>query len=192
MKRVIAVLLAWTTFVCAGDFAILNLRVVEGEGMVYATASRATRGITVEVTDETGRPVAGVTVSFKLPDDGPTGLFGNGTRTEVVSTGADGRAAVWGMKWGKAPGTCQVRITAVKDNVRAGIVSTQHLSDTPEIRASRPVGRRHSKLLLIGIAAAGAAGGGLAMGMSRSATKPAISPTVPLSVGSPTVIVGAP
>lgn len=161
--------------------------------MVYATGSRATRGISVKVTDETGRPVPGVTISFKLPEDGATGLFTNGSRTEVVNTGQDGLASVWGMKWGKTPGTCQVRITAVKDGVRAGLVSTQHLSDTPELKgAMRSGGRGHSKLLILGLAVAGAAGGGLALGMSKSPAKAAVPPTVPLSVGTPSLIVGAP
>ena len=195
MKRLIAVALAATLGAPARDFAILNLRVIEGEGMVYAIGSRATRGITIEVTDETGQPVSDVTVSFRLPEDGATGVFGTGGRTEIATTKADGRAAVWGMKWNRTPGAVQVRITAAKDGVRAGLVSTQHLTDSASlVRVSKGESRRGlSKTLLFAFAAAGA-GGGIALGMVRSpkaAAAPA-TPTVQLSIGTPSVIVGAP
>jgi len=180
----------------AGDFAILNLRVVEGEGTVYAVGSRATRGITVEVTDETGKAVPDVTVSFRLPEDGATGTFSTGSRTEVLTTRQDGRAAIWGMKWNRTPGAVQVRITAIKEGVRAGLVSTQHLSDITAAAGSPKSpggGGGISKILLIAIAVAGA-GGGLALGMSRGGTptQPAAVAPVALSIGIPSVIVGAP
>src|ERR1700679_232663 len=66
----------------AQDPAILQIKVVEGDGAVYATGSRATRGIAIQVTDETGRPVDGTSVSFRLPDEGPSGSFVNGSKTE--------------------------------------------------------------------------------------------------------------
>ena len=50
----------------------------EGDGAIYAKGSRATRGLTVLITDETGRPVEGATVSFSLPADGPSGEFSSG------------------------------------------------------------------------------------------------------------------
>jgi hypothetical protein len=61
--------------------AIIQLRVIEGEGAVYAPGSRATRGITVQVTDETGQPLEGVAVSFRLPEEGAGGTFASGLRT---------------------------------------------------------------------------------------------------------------
>ena len=69
-------------------------------------------------------------VSFRLPDQGASGTFNSGLRTEVVTTGPDGRASVWGMQWNKTPGTVQIHITAVKEQARTGIVSTQYLSDS--------------------------------------------------------------
>ena len=191
MKRVVAVWVAFSLAATAGDFAILNLRVVEGEGMVYTTGGRATRGITVEVTDETGKPVADVAVSFRLPEEGSTGTFSTGSRTEVVTTRQDGRATVWGMKWNRTPGTVEIRITAIKEGVRAGIVSVQHLSDTPV--AIRDHGSHGNRLLLIGLVAAAAAGTGLALGMARGTTAAtSTTATIPLSIGTPSVIVGAP
>jgi len=39
------------------DPAILQIRIIEGEGAIYPIGARATRGVTVQVTDETGTEV---------------------------------------------------------------------------------------------------------------------------------------
>jgi hypothetical protein len=65
--------LAWAIPSCAS--VIVQLKVLEGEGTVYRTGSRATRGLSVLVTDETGKPVANAAVSFQLPGEGATGTF---------------------------------------------------------------------------------------------------------------------
>ncbi len=175
------------------DFAILNLRVVEGEGTVYAPGSRATRGITVEVTDETGRPLPGVTVSFQLPDEGPSGEFLNGGRSDVVTTQAEGRATIWGMRWNKSPGAVSVRITAAKDGVRAGTVSTQVLDPAVPQQTTAGVRSGKPKLLWITIAVAGAAAAGLAAGSLRGSKSGSQStPVDSVTIGAPTVSIGAP
>lgn len=160
--------------------------------MVYPPGSRATRGITVLVTDESGRPVPGVAVSFQLPEEGPSGVFINDSRTDIVTTQNEGRATVWGMRWHKTPGTVAVRITAMKDGVRAGMICTQYL-DSASKAPSASIGQGHSKLLLISLAVATAAGVGLAAGALRnSKTNPTAAPVPTISIGTPTVIVGAP
>ncbi|MCL5742452.1 MAG: hypothetical protein M1541_00795 [Acidobacteria bacterium] len=121
----------------ARQVAILQIRVVEGEGAVHAAGSRATRGLVVEVTDETGKPVGGVAVNFRLPDEGPSGLFANGMKTEVVITTSDGRATLWGMQWNRTEGPFQIRITAAKDQARAGTIVSQYLS---QAAAARQIG----------------------------------------------------
>ena len=82
---------------------IVQLKVLEGEGTVYRTGSRAARGLTVLVTDESGKPVADAAVSFRLPDEGASGVFSSGLKTEVVTTGPDGRATVWGCSGTRRP-----------------------------------------------------------------------------------------
>ena len=174
---------------------IVQLRVVEGEGAVYGTGTRAARGITVQATDEAGKPVEGASVSFRLPEEGPSGVFSSGLRTEVVTTKADGRATIWGMQWNKTAGQFEVRITAVKDQARAGIVSAQYLSDAA---AAQSAGRgsafqasHHSrnKWLLISAVAAGA-GAGLVFAKSSQTAKATVAPTAPTQIGSPSIIIG--
>jgi hypothetical protein len=183
--------------VSADASVIVQLRVVEGEGVTYRTGTRATRGITVLVTDEGGAPVDMASVSFRLPDQGATGAFNSGLRTEVATTGPDGRASVWGMQWNKTPGTVQIRITAVKEQARAGIVSTQYLSDSVAPKAGGEGVFKASngghKWLWIGLLAAGAAGGGAyALLQSHSSTPPTNPAVAGISIAAPSITVGQP
>src|SRR5579872_1117432 len=111
----------WLAFPClaACQTAILQIRVVEGDGAVHTAGSRSTRPFSVEVTDETGRPVEHVAVSFHLPDEGPGGAFPNGLHTEVAITDGAGHAAVRGIQWNRLPGRFQIRIVASYEQTRA-------------------------------------------------------------------------
>lgn len=178
---------------------IVQLRVLDGEAAVHTTTSRATRGITVQVTDETGKPVDGATVSFRLPEQGPGGTFNGGLKTEVVSTRADGKATVFGMQWNKIPGPFEVRITAVKDQARAGLVSTQYLSDavaaatksggTGTFQASRKL---RPKWLLVAGAVAVGAGAGMVLARSHTPAASTAAPTPATVIGIPSIIIGGP
>ncbi len=176
---------------------VLQLRILDGEGVVYGLGSRATHGITVQVTDETGHPVAGAAVSFVLPNDGPSGTFENGAKAEVVVTKSDGRAAVWGMRWNKTAGQVEVRITALKDPARAGAVT--HVVLSPKVAAAQKSptehayhnGKRWTTILLV---AAGVAGAGLAAGLvagNNSTPAFATVSTAP-KIGTPSIILGKP
>jgi len=177
---------------------VLTIRVAEGDGAVYPIGSRATRGLTVLVTDEIGRPVEGATVSFSLPAEGPGGVFSTGSRSEIAATHADGRAAVWGMRWNRTAGPFEIRVTAVKGQARAGVVSAQSLSNAPEARGAA-AGKIHSargshKLLWVSLALAGAAAAGVAgIGARKSSAVSASSASVtPLQIGTPTISLGHP
>ena len=194
---------------------LLQLQIVEGEGLSYRIGTRATRGITVLVTDETGQPVSLAAVTFRLPDQGASGTFNSGSRTEVAASGADGRASVWGMRWNNTPGTVEIRISAAKEQLRAGIVSTQTLtndgaapgaggqgSTSAGAQGSTNAGGQgtfkaahHSgKWLWLFAAAAGAgAAGAFAMQHSQSASNPSTSPSVVgITIGAPNIVVGMP
>ena len=191
LAAILAAALAWG----ADAPSILTVRVAEGDGAAYPIGSRATRGVTVLVTDETGRPVEGATVSFTLPAEGPGGVFSTGGRTEIAATRADGRAAVWGMQWNRTAGSFEIRITAVKGQARAGVVSSQSLSNAPEARDAGAgkvrAARGGHKLLWISLVVAGAAAAGVA---GVAARKPsgatAASSVTPLKIGTPTISLG--
>jgi hypothetical protein len=189
--------------VTAADPLILQVQVVEGEGLAYPPGSRAVKGITVRVTDEVGRPVSAAAVSFRLPEDGATGVFQNNSKTEMAATSADGRATVWGMRWGKQTGTVSIRVTAAKGATRAGTIATQiistsllgpTISDSGRAYKSQFRGGVSKKWLWFGIAAAGAAGGGFAayevMKGGSSSSGAGAASTTGTSISGPTVVVG--
>jgi hypothetical protein len=177
----------------ADNPAILQIRVVEGEGVAYSLGGRATRGVTVQVTNETGKPIEGVSVSFRLPDEGPSGAFSNGSRTEIATTRPDGKASAWGMQWNKIEGPFEIRITAVKGQARAGTVCPVYLSKaTTESNSPTPVKISSShKWLWIGLAVAGGAGVAVAAAALGGKTSAPIGPTVtPTTIGAPTITIG--
>ena len=176
---------------------IVQLKVVEGDGAVYQTGARATRGLTVLVTDETGKPLEHAAVSFRLPAEGPGGVFSSGLRTEVVTTGPDGRATVWGMQWNKTPGPVEIRITAIKDDARAGIISTQYLSDALAPKAGgegvfAAPHRSHTKWILIALAVGGGAAAGFAFARNGTQAGGVASGPVGVLIGNPSINVGHP
>jgi hypothetical protein len=200
--RIYLILLLCVPLAAQNDAAILLIRVVEGEGAVYPIGSRATRGVTVQVTDETGKPVDRAAVSFQLPEEGPTGAFSSGTRTEIVTTGVDGRANVWGMQWNRVTGPLAVRITAAKGQARAGTVCGLYLvtsesrnAETRIAGQSRggPGGWRNHRKIWIGVGIAAAAFMGVAAVSSRGTPSAASAAGVNApQIGTPTIIIGKP
>jgi hypothetical protein len=177
--------------------AILQIQVTGGEGSVHAPGARDARPIAVEVTDETGRPVEGAAVSFHLPEQGPSGSFVNGLRTEVAITDERGRAVVRSIEFNRVPGRFEIRIVASKEQARAGTVSFQYVAGTSAggaVATATARSRWHPRKKWLIVAAAvgvGAAGGTLALSRSSSSSAAAASTPV-LSIGTPSVTVGKP
>jgi hypothetical protein len=172
----------------------LSVRISEGAGIVYPVGSRSARGVTVLVTDAAERPVEGASVSFQLPERGPSGEFPSGGRTEIARTNASGTASVFGMRWNRLAGPLEIRITAAKGAARGSAICRVELTTAlslPDVSAPR-VSSGH-KWVWITLAVAGAAGGGLAAGALRekSVATPAavISPPV---IGAPSINLGRP
>jgi len=177
------------------DPAILQIRVMEGEGVAYPLGGRATRGVTVQVADETGKPIENASVSFRLPEEGPSGTFSNGSRLEIATTKADGRASAWGMQWNRTEGSFEIRITAVKGQARAGTVCAIYLSKaTAETGSASPVKlARSHKWIWITLAVAGAAGAAVAgVALGGKSTTPVGPSVTPTTIGSPTIVIGHP
>ncbi len=187
-----------------GQVAIVQLRVLEGEGAIHVPASRSWRPIVVQVTEETGQPVAGAAVSFRLPEDAPTGVFASGLKTEIQITDAEGRASVWGIQWGKTTGLVELRITAVKGQARAGIVCPQWIeasapAGAPSARSADPRPGAGRKWIAAAVAAGGVLAGGMAIRLARqgsaptaaAAHTPSAAPAA-VQIGPPAITVGRP
>ncbi len=195
---------------------------IEGEGAVHPPGSRSSRPLSVEITDETGKPVPGAAVSFHLPEDGPGGLFVNGLRTEVSTTDGQGRASLHGLQVNRIPGRFQIRIVASKEQARAGTVCSQYItgnadarreadrvvepksSAAPAANASNNAGIRVTGIRVAGkriagkwivvaaVAGAGAIVGILAASRGSAALTPAAPPAPILTIGPPSITVGKP
>lgn len=197
------------------QIAGLQIKVLEGEGAVHPAGAHIARPLTVQVTDENGLPVAGAAVSFQLPPEGPSGLFSNGLRTDLVLSDANGHAAVRGLQLNRTGGQFRIRITAVKEQARAGLVSMQYIGEN---KAGAPVsaarqspgaaqppapsgeitptttkmGSGHHKKWYI-LAALAAGGGAAFVGVSRaSGSHGSTLPSSVVSIGTPTITIGHP
>jgi hypothetical protein len=134
---------AWTMVFIVASLAVaqdsvLHIKVVAGDGGQHAGGAHA-KPLTVEVTDATGRPVAGVRVSFQVPEEGPGGVFANGLRTDIAITDSNGRATEHGLQLNHVTGSFAIRITAAKDQMRAGTIARQSIgnADTSTESADR-------------------------------------------------------
>jgi hypothetical protein len=201
-----AVLLATAAPLSVAQIAVLHIRVTEGEGAVNAPGSHNAHPLTVEVTDETGRPVEGASVSFHLPEEGPSGTFGNGLRTDVTVTDSRGRANLHTMQLNRTPGRLAIRIVASKENARAGMVSFEYIAEPKDGAAPATSSKsgptvKHGALKWVAVAAlagGAAAAGVLLAGKSGSAASPTTAPSTTTStsagiiIGSPSLSVGKP
>jgi hypothetical protein len=205
----LAALLGACGGLAVAQVAVLHIKVIEGEGAVNAAGARNARPLSVEVTDETGKPVESASVSFHLPDEGPGGTFGNGLRTDVTVTDSSGRANLHTMLLNRTPGRFAIRIVASKEQARAGIMSFQYISDgkvggetkngavpANPTKSGASVKRSPLKWVVIAALAAGAAtAGALIAGKSGSNATPASTPTAPvatITIGGPSLTVGKP
>lgn len=159
---------------------------MQGEGAIHAPASRAVRGLVVDVTDETGAPAAHATVNFRVPDEGSTAVFGNGLRTDLTTTDEAGRAAMPTLQFNNVPGEFRIQITAARGAARASMVSTQYIS------AGTVAAHQRGRWVAAGLAIAGGAGAALAVMERGGAHAAAPSDSGTLSIGTPAIAIGKP
>jgi hypothetical protein len=186
------------SYTATAQVAILQIRVIEGEGAVHAPGSRGSRPLIVEVTDETGKPVEGAAVSFHLPDNGPGGVFANGMRTEVAVTDSHGHAGVHGLQWNRASGRFMILIVASKEQARAGMASFQYIAEPAG--GAGPGGhppkagnsRGYWKWIAVAVLAGGGAAAGILLAGKSGSTTAAAAPAIALTIGAPTITVGKP
>src|SRR5579859_5865700 len=90
----------------------LKITILDGEGALNNIKLRTAREPIVQVTDENHKPVAGATVVFLLPGNGPGGTFIGGTKTMTVTTDQNGQAVARGLKPNGQSGQFVIHVTA--------------------------------------------------------------------------------
>jgi hypothetical protein len=84
----------------------------------------------VRVEDGTNRPVPGATVVFNAPELGPSGEFGNDSRTMIVTTDQDGLASAGVFHPNSIVGSYQIRVTAeLQGETATTIISQTNISE---------------------------------------------------------------
>ncbi|MEP7367079.1 MAG: hypothetical protein ABI972_27790 [Acidobacteriota bacterium] len=139
-NRYLALFLCFSLTVCAQQATTLKIRPADAKQLQQSLVVGQSQAITVIVEDGAGNPIPQAAVSFRLPDQDPTGLFTNGLRSEIAITGSDGRATLAPVRWGDTAGSIPLRVTAAKGTARAGVVLQIEVGDgvaTP----TRPVTR---------------------------------------------------
>jgi hypothetical protein len=185
--RLVAAGLAACTMLAQSPGA-LRIAAREGGGAVVAAGGYSARRYVVAVTGSAGRPATKVTVHFRLPAEGPGGVFASGLRSETALTDEQGLAYVQGIQWNSVPG--KARLIAAAGGAEA--VFDVEVS-AAQARADKAGGRRTSKKWLILAVVGAAAGGGLvAAGRGKSSASAASSTVVTPSIGTPAIVIGRP
>jgi hypothetical protein len=165
--------------------------VLEGEGAINNIHQVVNRAISVEVDDTNHNPLSGVSVTFFLPNDGPSGLFPNGSRVLTVFTDEKGVATSRSVRFSNQVGIMPVRVVASLFSQTSAITVNQtnvasaasvRSSYVPASGGSQMATRGHSHktlFIVLGVVAAGGAAGYF-FATRKSA------PSATISLGTPT------
>jgi hypothetical protein len=169
--------------------ASLRIVVVEGEGAINNVKQRVNREPVVQVEDEVHKPVAGASVTFFLPSQGPGGTFANGTNSLTTATNAQGHAVARGIRFNNQAGTMEIRVAASVAGQTASAIITQInvLGSSSSGSSGGGMSRTTKILIVVAVVGGGAALGVLATHRGGSTTA---TPTTTITPGS--VTVGAP
>jgi hypothetical protein len=166
----------------------LGIVVVEGEGAVNNLKDRTVPPTVIQVVDENQKPVAGAAVVFFLPNDGPGGTFFDGTRSLTVTTDAQGRATIRGIRFNRLSGQMQIRVTASSGGQTATATITQTNVGGPG--GSPGLSTKAKVWIIVGLVAGATVGAVLATRGGSSSSSSAAAPPITITAGTPTV--GAP
>lgn len=168
----------------------LRIVIVEGEGAINNVKQRVNREPIVLVEDESHKPVAGASVTFFLPGQGPGGTFANGTNSLTTTTNTQGQAVARGIRFNNQAGAMEIRVSASLAGQTASAIITQTNvlgSAASGGSAGGGMSRTAKILIVVAVVGGGAALGVLATHRGGSTTA---TPTTTITPG--TVTVGAP
>ena len=92
--------------------ARFRIVVVEGDGAIDNLSQRTAREPIVRITDENDNPIAGVAVTFLVPDTGASGVFSNGLTSITVQSDNAGLAVGQGFTPNATQGSLQIQVNA--------------------------------------------------------------------------------
>lgn len=162
----------------------LKVEVVEGEGAINNIRLHRGKDPVVRVTDSNNAPISGASVSFVLPDMGPSAEFAGDVRSVAVMTDDRGQATARGLVPNQIVGKYQIRVVASYQGEVANTVINQ-INAQPGGAAEGGISKKVWLLALIG----GAAAGGVALAASHGGGSSSSSPSQPAGSTNPAGIV---
>lgn len=167
----------------------LNIVVIEGEGAINNIRQRTAREPIVQVEDENRKPVAGATVTFLLPNNGPGAVLRDGTRSFTAVTDQNGRAVLRGLRPNSTPGQFQIQVNASFQGATgsATIAQTNMIAAAAGAGAGAAAGGISAKLIAILAVVGGAAAAGGIVAATRGNDNPAAPAPITITPGNPTV-----
>ena len=187
---VMAVLISMPTGV-AGDAVGLTITVLAGDGAFNNIRQRIGRNPVIRVDGADGKPVAGASVTFRAPLDGPGGTFGQGPLFHSI-TDATGQAMALDFHPNSTEGRFAIHVMVSHPDGRTGsadIIQTNTRAGGIGAKDSRGGASRYILMAIGGAASLGlslALRGGDHGSNSSSATPTATSVTVGgITVGGP-------
>lgn len=153
----------------------LHIQIIEGDRGINIIKRKTAVAPVVEVRDRNNLPVAGAVVTFTAPNDGPSIIFLNGSRSISVVAESDGRATTVGLK-PVNEGNLQISVSATADSQTA----TAAISMTNVMTAAAAAGVAGGGTVA---SAGGASGGGLSAGMIGLIVGVAAAAAVGIGVG---------
>lgn len=159
----------------------LRIVVLEGDSAINNVRLHRAKEPVIRVENSDGKAVAGASVTFVTPVNGPGGMFLDGQNTLSVTTDDKGLATGRGLRPNHSIGEYQIRTTASFEGETATARITQ-------INAEPTVANNSSRKILIVTLIGGLAAGGAvaAASMGKGNKTPASTPT------ATTITAGAP
>jgi hypothetical protein len=165
-----------------GQEPALRISVVAGEGASQVINQKGRVDPVVQVQDANGKAIEGAEVAFTLPNQGPSGVFENGSKTLTVTTDAEGRATGRGLVLNRLKGDFDIQVTASYQGRTASVSVAQ--KSVARIHSAGAFGISTKTWVIAGLCLLAIAGGIIAAKELRSGSKPNVLTATP---GIPTV-----
>lgn len=167
----------------------IKIVVQEGQGAINNIQQHHAKEPVIQVLHEDNEPVVGASVSFQLPDSGPSGSFADDSKMLTVQTDDKGQAVAHGLKPNATAGRFQIRVTASYHGQTANAMVAQINAEPAAAKSGN--GKMLLILAIVGGAAAAGAAAALGHKGSPSSTGVAVGVTTPpatvLAPGTPSI-----
>lgn len=165
-----------------GQEPALRIAVIAGQGAREIINQKASVEPAVQVQDQNGKAIEGAQVVFSLPNRGPGGVFGNGSKSISATTDAQGRASATGLVLNRLKGDFDIQVAASFQSRTANATITER--GVARVHSAGAFGVTTKTWVILGLCLLAIAGGIVAAKQLRSGANPNVLTATP---GTPTV-----